>query len=211
MWIPVTDLYVALSSAYTRLPAKPLNFFRQRLSNIDSHKDALIEMIPASRAHESTPMEFEVSGAGTGNRTVDWVVSPIRGRRILLDVKNRIADFLQQVDAIRVGNPNKEPTHDPALLFRSVEGKFRPSDPDVQLQGVWIVTNLKQNKSRLHDAFDALACDKVHFAILGDWQPDLYVISRRPEDRQYLLDIFRATQSERFTFTEGIPPATSGI
>jgi hypothetical protein len=81
-----------------------------------------------------------------------------------------------------------------------VETKFRTADPDLQLQGVWIVTNIKQNNERLWAAFAALDSSKVHFAILGDWKSDAYILVRRDEDEQYLRGIFHLGKSSRFTF-----------
>jgi hypothetical protein len=42
---------------------------------------------------------------------------------------------------------------------------------------------------------------KVHFAILGDWLSDAYVLSRRPEDEQFLRRLFGLAESSRFTFS----------
>ena len=65
-----------------------------------------------------------------------------------------------------------EPDHDPALLFRSIEHKFKAADPDHCLQGAWIVTDIAQNESRLLKSFLGLDGAKVHFAVLGDWRAD---------------------------------------
>ncbi len=71
---------------------------------------------------------------------------------------------------------------------------------DARLQGVWIITDIRQDEENLYGAFTALDASKVHFAILGDWKPDAYVLVRRDEHRQYLLDLFHAEPSTRFTF-----------
>ena len=80
------------------------------------------------------------------------------------------------------------------------EKKFEPTDPNLRLQGVWIITDIKQNEKLLSAAFAELNSNKVHFAILGDWKPDAYVLVRRAEDEQYLRDLFHVEKSARFTF-----------
>lgn len=95
------------------------------------------------------------------------------------------------------------PNHDVQLLFRSVEPKFLAADPDERLQGVWIVTDIKQDETELWAAFDALDPAKVHFAILADAQSDVYILTRRPEDIPHLLSVFGASQSSRFVFDRG--------
>ena len=92
------------------------------------------------------------------------------------------------------------PEHDPALLFRSVEQKLIVADPDKVLQGAWIVTDIKQEASELDAAFRSLDAAKVHFAVVGDHRPDIHLLVRREQDRSFLLDLFKATKSERFVF-----------
>jgi hypothetical protein len=121
----------------------------------------------------------------------------------MFDVKRRVADFIQQADRFgddASGRASRPPDHDPAILFRSVEKKLSSNDPASSLQGVWISTEIKQDAVELLAAFEALDKMKVHFAILGDWEKDIYVLVRRPEDRQFLLDLFGSTESTRFTF-----------
>jgi hypothetical protein len=157
-------------------------------------------MIPVAKVGSNAPVDFEVPGLGVGNRTVDWVIGPQDGRAVLLDVKRRTTDFIKQTERIDTAKVAPEPSHDPELLFRSVEQKFLPADPDLQLQGAWIVTDIKQEENQLLQAFATLDASKVHFAILGDWKPDVYVLSRRDIDRQFLLEIFRIYTSNRFIF-----------
>lgn len=93
-----------------------------------------------------------------------------------------------------------EPDHDPSLLFRSVVGKFLDADPDTALQGAWITTHITQNRALLDKALSELPALKVHFAIFGDWEADVYLLSRREADRAFLLEAFTATESSRFTY-----------
>ena len=200
MWVPVDDLFAALSAAYARLSEDKRAAYIARLVDPNRHQAVLVEMIPAQKVAETIHMEFEVIGLGVGNRSVDWAIGPLNGRTTILDVKQRSADFIRQVERMSAAGADQEPDHDPTLMFRSVEQKFVVTDPDVRLQGVWICTAIKQEEQQLAGAFNALDPGKVHFAIFGDWKRDVYVLARREGDRQYLLELFRAESSSRFTF-----------
>ncbi len=200
MWVPVKSLFTALFCAYSRMPENKKATYLAELADPKKHQNKLVEMIPIAKVSSNAPVDFEVPGLGVGNRTVDWVVGPQDGRIVLLDVKRRTTDFIKQAERIEATSTAPEPNHDPALLFRSVEQKFLPSNPDLQLQGAWIVTDIKQEENQLLQAFTTLDSSKVHFAILGDWKPDVYVLSRRDIDRQFLLETFRSYTSNRFIF-----------
>ena len=200
MWPPVKDLYSALRCAYSRLSSPERTQFLERLADQNEHLSAFAEMIPADKIDSEVPLSFEVPGMGVGNRTVDWVIGPLGNRTILLDVKRRTTDLIQQMERLGDGGVAPEPNHDPALLFRSVEDKFIRADPNVCLQGGWIVTDIKQQEDELERAFCALDESKVHFVVIGDWRPDIYTLVRRHQDAQYLLDLFHAERSTRFTY-----------
>ena len=201
MWVPVENLYAAVWSAHARLPADKRAAFLQRLADPDAHQAALVEMIPARAISAAIHMDFEVAGLGAGKRTVDWAVGPHANRSVLLDVKRRTTDFIAQME-MKDNGTDAPPHHDPALLFRSVEQKFVGADPDTRLQGVWILTDIKQDEDRLRSAFADLDESRVHFVILGDWKPDAYVLVRREQDRQYLMELFQLEPSTRFTFKD---------
>lgn len=200
MWAPVENLYAAVVSAHARLPVDKRTAFLQRLADPDAHQAALAEMIPARVVSSAIHMDFEVAGLGAGNRTVDWVIQPQDDRPVLLDVKRRTTDFIARMGEMKASGADLPPRHAPALLFRSVEQKFIEIDPDIQLQGVWILTDIKQDEDRLLDAFASLNKKKVHFAILGDWKPGACVLVRREQDRQNLMELFNLQPSVRFTF-----------
>ena len=147
------SLYSAVSSAHARLPATKRSAYLQRLADSDAHQATLVEMIPAYKVAADISMEFEVSGLGVGNRTLDWVIGPYDNRTLLLDVKRRSTDFIQQAEQMIANEADQQPNHDPALLFRSLEEKFVSSDPDARLQGAWIFTDIKQDEERLRAAF----------------------------------------------------------
>lgn len=201
MWRPVENLFAAVAAANARLPADKRTTYLARLADSDAHQATLVEMIPARAITATVPLEFEVAGLGAGNRTVDWAIEPHGCRPVLLDVKRRTTDFIAQMEEMQENGAEIPPAHNPALLFRSLEQKFLVANPAVRLQGVWIVTDIKQDEDRLRSAFTALDESKVHFAFLGDWKDDAYLLVRREEDRQYLMELFQRRPSGRFTFT----------
>jgi hypothetical protein len=206
MWEEVSHLLDALLCVLRRVPQGKRAAYLQLLSTPRKHQETLVEMIPATKVDETTGLDFEASGLGNGNRTVDWVVGPYRGRTVLCDVKRRTRDFLEQFERLNDCPVAPEPVHDPAVLFRNVEQKFISMDPDEYLQGTWIVTDIAQEERRLLDAFLALDATKVHFAVLGDWQSDAHILVRREDDRSYIQDLFRVTPASRFGFkTEASP------
>jgi hypothetical protein len=205
MWVPVAHLCAALLAAQRRTNGKKRKEYLARLAEPAKHQDALCEMAPIVRVDPSVPAEFEVSGLSSGNQTIDWVLGPVSGRNVIFDVKRRVADLLKQADqwaGDAPGGASPPPDHDPTILFRSVENKLPSNDPVSNLQGVWVSTEIKQDAATLRAAFENLDKTKVHFAILADWKSDIHILVRRPEDRQFLLDLFRSTESTRFTFDE---------
>lgn len=199
MWVPVDHLHRAITTANARLPEDKRAAYYNRLNDQERHAVTLAEMIPGSKLAGDVDVEFEVSGYGAGHSSLDWVIHT-PGRTVLLDVKSRSKDFIEQLTREDGSQQMPEPEHDPALLFRSLENKFLPANPDASLQGVWIATHIQQNVNELNKAFAALDPDKVHFAVLGDWEADVHLLVKREVDRQYLLDLFKATPSGRFAF-----------
>jgi hypothetical protein len=201
MWEQVDRLFDALRCALHRVPDEKRQHYLSALDDPHRHQQTLVEMVPAIKIDNDIPMEFEVCGLGNGNRTVDWVILPSDGRKILLDVKRRTKDALIQFENIGEAPEAPEPHHEPAILFKSVEHKFVANDPVYILQGAWIVTDIAQNNARLRAAFAALDEAKVHFVVLGDWQADALLLTRRGEDSAYLHSLFRTVDSSRFSFT----------
>lgn len=196
IWQDINVLFQSTGYAKKSLSPTKLEEYMQRLGDISKHQDALVEMYPVLRRNDAS-MCFEISGEGIGNKTMDWKIGPIGNRFIRLDVKNRMADLYNTMDRPNVSQP---PQHDPELLFRSVEGKFLEANPNEFLQGVWIVTQIKQDKTKLQHAFDNLNPQKVHFAVLGDHRDDAFVMARRAEDLQFINEQLVLSASERFTF-----------
>ena len=201
MWAPVPVLFDVLACARLRLPpAKHAAYLALLGGDERKHQDYLAEMFPMLRVEPSIAAEYEAAWRGAGNRTLDWAIGPAGGRLVLLDVKRRYADFVAQMKNAPAAGSMPAPEHDVALLFRSVESKLLSSNPDEVLQGVFIATDIKQEATELAAAFKSLDSAKVHFAILGDAAPDICLLTRRPEDRPFLLNLCHATEGTRFAF-----------
>ncbi len=194
IFVPVDRLFEVLACAEHRLSSAALDIYLQRLQDASRHQDVLAEMAPALRVDPRVVMEFEVPGQAVGNLTIDWLISPTGFPPILLEVKNRIRDLIEYLAQLARGEPISAPAHDASLLFRSAVEKLLPSDPAVRLQGVWIITELKQEESELEDTF-ANNASLLHFAILNNWEPDGYLLTCDGVDRRQLLDLFRLQES----------------
>jgi len=143
---------------------------------------------------------------GVGNHDIDWRIASGEGRPVLIEVKSRFKDLLEMLNQIEEGEYNPDgtapaPKHDVSFLFRSIEQKYPQSDPTLQLQGAWIATYVQQEETELSLAFAALDGLKVHFVILGDWEPGIKLLTRRDEDYQFLISLFREETSDRFHFS----------
>lgn len=200
MWLPMCVFTKIILCAKTNLKATELCQYTQRLSDINKHKDVLAEMMPLLHIDTSLLLDtnFEVSGYGTGDSTIDWCLTTTDGRKILIDVKNRMYDIYLMLDQKNI----TEPLHDHTKLFKSSEYKLKSIDPNEILQGVWITTQIKQEISKLKSAFESLDKTKVHFCILGDHKDDAFILTRRSEDEQFLRRLLNLKPSDRFTYSQ---------
>ncbi|MEM6962393.1 MAG: hypothetical protein AAF550_11740 [Myxococcota bacterium] len=194
LWQPVQNLVTVMKAVRRYLGLEDQQRFMARLAVPRQHEINLAEFMPVVRLPRDVTCEFEFK-TGVGNRDVDWRLVRPGHVPLLLDVKTRIADTINVMDNIAKGcrkanGDAPEPDHDPKLLFRSVEHKYDPTDPDVQLQGVWVFSALKQEERELRQAFDSLDPERVHFAVLGGWRRGIRVLSRRAEDVITVLSVF---------------------
>ena len=199
MFLPVNELLWATGALTRWVPIGKRPAFLAALNCPSKHPAALAEMMPVCRLRFSFAVDYEVLGYGPGNRTVDWALQT-GGRLVLIDAKSRTSDFIQQASTASHNGEMPAPEHDHKLMFKSIEGKFNAADPAVQLQGAWISTHIMQNRVEIDNAFAALDPAKVHFAMFGDWRSDISLLVRREADRQFLLDLFNVTLSNRFFF-----------
>ena len=97
------------------------------------------------------------------------------GRPILLDVKRRVRGLARaHPTARRRGTtawtapyPPQSMTPDSSSVASSRNTECVA--PETELQGVWVVTDLRQEADELASAFNDLDPAKVHFAIVGNW------------------------------------------
>ena len=194
VWQPVQNLVEVVRVASHRLGASERHRYMTRLADPHNHEAVLAEFIPIVRLSEDVQCDFEHK-TGVGDRDVDWRLQRPGHRPVLLDVKRRIADILATMGKVAAGERGPggvapQPDHDVSVLFRSIERKYAPMDPDIQLQGGWICSALKQESGELRAAFDELDGHRVHFAILGGWQRGVDVLARRRVDVATLLSVF---------------------
>ena len=204
MWPPVKYLFSVLSCAIQKLPERRRRDYFTKLTNIEKHWDTLVEFLPIIRLSDDISFCYEIP-TGVGNCNADWGILTNSGRMILVDVKRRFRDLLEQVDRMENGERDPDgtapaPTHDVGIMFRSTENKYCQKDPDQQLQGVWIETALKQEENELQNSFSALDDSRLHFAIFGGWKPGIKLLTKRPEDNQFLLELFNETIGENYHF-----------
>ena len=204
MYHLVDRLYDVLACARQRLNSGQLVPYLARLADPKKHADLLVEFAPILRLAANVQTDYEVSGYGDGNSTVDWLIRPTEGPPILLDVKNRIKDLLESLTRTAAGERAPDgtapiPAHNPDLLFRSVEQKFRTHPPAEMVQAIWIRTDLKQEETEL-SAFRRLDPSKVHVAILGDWSDDVHILANDLAAKEHVMRAFRISESPRFVF-----------
>jgi len=204
MWPPVKYLFSVLSCAVNRLPERKRRDYFTRLTNIEKHWDTLVEFLPIIRLSDNVSFCHEAP-TGIGNLNADWKIISNSGRTILIDVKRRFRDLLEMASRIENGEKDPDetapaPFHDVSLMFRSTENKFSASDPSQQLQGAWIETALKQEESELQKSFDLLDSSRMHFAILGGWEPGIKVLTKHTGDEKFLLELFKESIGENYHF-----------
>lgn len=201
MWRRVDELLRVLNCCTQRLSPAKLHEYLTRLDNPKKHAEVIAEMFPILNLSETIAVDFEISGRGSGNQTIDWLIGPIGQREILIDVKSRTFDFIQQMDNPATEAVIADPRHETRRLFASLESKFKPADPGTQLQGAWITTLIQQEESELYAAFSELDETKIHFAILGDSNAGGYILVRDEANRLLLAENFGIIEDRRFVFT----------
>jgi hypothetical protein len=203
MFPEVERLFDVLGCAAWRLAPEKLDTYLARLTSRTKHEDTLIEFAPILRLPDDVHVEYEVSGAGHGNTTVDWLIEAPGQPKLLLEVKNRIRDLIESFEAIKRQDPDQpvpEPRHDHRLLFKSVTQKFKSRESHETIQGVWIKTGLKQEEEDLRTAFDALTPGHLHAAVLGTWDEKAYVLANDASTRRRVLSILRLRQNAGLIF-----------
>jgi hypothetical protein len=205
MYQPVEHLFDVVSCAMRRLTREQLADYLKRLADPDKHDDLIVEFAPILRVDPEVALTYEVVGYGEGESKVDWLISAQNSTPVALEVKNRARDLLEALARIQRGERDPDgtgpaPVHDTSLLFRNLEKKLLPRDPSEVLQGAWITTSIKQEESELRATFARLDHSRVHFAILGDWEEDAYILCDDSAVHETLMGILHIRQSRRFVF-----------
>lgn len=204
LWPLIENLLWVATHARFRLTTEASRRHMVKLANRPHHEAMLVELLPMSRVAADCVIEPEFK-TGVCDRDVDWRFERPGYPPLLLEVKLRTFDFIELAKRIRAGErrPNGEtpvPVHDAAFLFRSIEEKLAPVSPDVRLQGAWVMPHLMQDETDLTAAFHALDGDRIHFAVLGGWEPGVHVLTKRPEDAERVLAILNDQQVERHVY-----------
>lgn len=205
MFPPVKRLLRVLSVANKHLTKEKFTHYIQRLSNPDKHQDVLAEISPIFDLASNIKCDFEVSGYGIGNRTIDWLISPSEAPTVLLDVKCRMKDLIEGLGRIALGHrgpggTGPEPVHDVSILFKDTEAKFNARNKNEVLQGIWVISQLKQERSELHKAFGSLDPMRLHFAVLANWGQEAYILVRDGVRRESIEVLFGIKHSDFFVF-----------
>ncbi len=208
MWQPIERLFDVILCAMQLLTPEQVESCAIRLADPNKHEDMLVEFAPVLRLSPAVTANYEVEGYGEGSTTVDWLVQDGHDPSLCLDVKNRTRDLLESFIKMQRGErapegPAPAPTHDTGVLFRNLEEKFQPRDPKRSLQGAWITTELKQEESELRAAFAQLDRRRIHFAVLGDWDDDVYILCDDEAIRRRIAEFLRIRESRRFVFSRG--------
>ena len=126
MYQQVENLLNVMIAAKRMLKPAAHNAYLLRLADQSKHEDALVEFMPIIRVKEQLDADFEVTGHCEGNRTVDWVIRTVGKPPLLIDIKNRSRDLFELLAALDTestptSSVTPAPSHDPALLFKSLE------------------------------------------------------------------------------------------
>jgi hypothetical protein len=204
MFHEVEKLYDVLACARHRLPADQLPSYLSRLGDAAKHEDTLVEFAPILRLDETVELTYEVEGQGEDNKTIDWMIRS-GDQVLLLDVKNRTRDLLEGFARIQAGERDPDgsgpaPLHDPSLLFRSIEAKFKPCGPGPIVQSAWVHTALKQEETELLSAFGRLDRARVHVVLLGGWADDVYILASDDAAKKQAVRLLQVRESRRFVF-----------
>jgi hypothetical protein len=205
-WPLLDRLCLVLDAAERLLTRAQRREFWTRLLDPGKHGDVLAEFLPVLRAGAAVPLGHEAP-TGIGNHTADWEFA-VEQRKMLTDVKCRIYDGLQLVERIESGERDPDgtapaPTHDHRGLFRSVESKFPAAESADVLQGVWIVSEVTQEREGFEAAFHRLDPRRVHYAILGSWESALHIVARHAEDQALLASAFHGAGATSPIFARG--------
>jgi hypothetical protein len=203
MFHDVERLFEIICCASWRLPPRKRDAYLERLSDRNHHEDVLVEFAPILRLGARILVEHEQRGLAAGNRTIDWQIQAPDQPVLLLEVKNRMRDLVDSFEAIKNKSsdlPIPEPQHDHSMLFKSILGKFRVRQATEAIQAVWIKTGLKQEETKLQAAFGELDPERLHVAILGNWDSEAYLLGSDTDTKRRVRKVLGLKQTSRLVF-----------
>ena len=83
-----------------------------------------------------------------------------------------------------------------------------PLSPTTQLQGAWIHSHIKVERSELESHFLSLPPDLLHFAVVSNWHETGFLLSRQGVDREMIVNLFGIRDGEDAVVSE--PAANQG-
>lgn len=201
----VVQLADVVACARERLRPAQFDDYMRRLTDPVKHRDMLFEFAPILRLETDTLAEYEVGGESPRNRRIDWRISGTDGFTILLEVKNREADLIRTFESVQSGARASAgtvlpPDHDTDLMFRSVEQKFLERPAGEVPQGVWVGSELMQERTELRASFMKLNPEKVHFAIVGSWSESVHMLSRDDVPCEKVLQLLKVKRTDDLVF-----------
>lgn len=197
MFPSIGRLLAVVLFAFRRLTRENLDRYLCRLTDESRHQDVIAEILVVLGVPSDVSLDFEVL-AETGNaRTIDWRLRRGSDSPVLFDVKNRLGDaaaFLSNLVTAGANSAAVQPTHDHALLFQGVLSKFAPHSPADCLQGVWVITKVRQEETELNAAFENLDATRLHFAVVSNMSRECVALSRGDVDRNLLVRTLNLTE-----------------
>jgi hypothetical protein len=189
---PVEWLYRAVLVMEQHLLASQLIRYIECLKDRSKHLEFLVEAVPLTMLSGSPSVEYEVTGYGVGNKTIDFLIKPAQTTPVLLEVKCRVKELIEKIE--HRGIP------DASSLFKSTEDKFRANETSTFLQGIWVHSILAYHLSDLKSIFENLDPQKIHFAILACWDKKAFVLSRQENIRELVGTIFKLPNDDTNVF-----------
>ncbi|MGH9198999.1 MAG: hypothetical protein ACRD1T_25135, partial [Acidimicrobiia bacterium] len=207
MFPSVARLLDVLLFAERRLAPESRSTYLRRLADESRHQDVVAEMLVVLDVPGEARLAFETP-AETGNgRTIDWRLRLAPFPPLLFDVKNRMGDAVAFLSNLITAGPQAgsiEPTHDPALLFEGVLSKFVAHSPAEYLQGIWVITKVKQEETELQAAFRNLDARRIHFAVISNMSRECQLLSQPEVDRSVLVRALNLSERpDRIVFRRG--------
>ncbi|MDD5222455.1 MAG: hypothetical protein PHE84_00565 [bacterium] len=199
-WPEVKILYQSLKIAHTYLTHQQFDVFVQRLIDPAKHNDVLFEMRPLLYITKSFCPIYEVSGYGSGNKTIDWLIKPASPPFFLTEVKNREKSMIKFLhDVTPKLNRGEDfiipPKPDPGDLFKSTLEKFKSRIDSSWLQGVWVQTQIIEDRSSVIQYFNKIDHTILQFLIISKWGKDAFVLTRTEQQKRQLIDFFEINES----------------